>query len=105
MICFEPVQVSTAFSQLSETTTIKVATNLTRRVHFYWSVGDVGARVCLPALGEEGSILAGGTPYSARPARNRWDVLETEMFLTTKWWLLTPYFINTDSLSSNNACF
>ena len=39
---------------------IKVATNLTRRVHFYWSVGDVGARVCLPALGAEGSNTSWG---------------------------------------------
>ncbi len=74
MICFEPVQVSTAFSQYRRPTTIKVATNLTRRVHFYWSVGDVGARVCLPALGAEGSILAGGSPYSARPAWNSKDL-------------------------------
>ena len=43
------------FPNYRRPTTIKVATNLTRRVHFYWSVGDVGARVCLPALGAEGS--------------------------------------------------
>ncbi len=60
------------FPNYRRPTTIKVATNLTRRVHFYWSVGDVGARVCLPALGAEGSILAGGSPYSARPARNKY---------------------------------
>ena len=42
MICFEPVQVSTALPYYRRPTTIKVATNLTRRVHFYWSVGDVG---------------------------------------------------------------
>jgi hypothetical protein len=40
------------------------------RVHFCWSVGDVGMRVCLPALGAEGSTLAGGSPYSSRPAPN-----------------------------------
>jgi hypothetical protein len=27
-------------------------------------------RVCLPALGAEGTLLAGGSPYPARPARN-----------------------------------
>ena len=70
MICFEPVQVSTGLPYYRRPITIKVATNLTRRVHFYWSVGDVGARVCLPALGAEGTLLAGGSPYPARPARN-----------------------------------
>ena len=71
MICFEPVQVSTGLPYYRRPVTIKVATNLTRRVHFYWSIGDVGrTRVCLPALGAEGSLLAGGSPYSTRPARN-----------------------------------
>ncbi len=71
MICFEPVQVSTAFSNYRRPTTIKVATNLTRSCTLCWNVGDVGTRVCLPALGAEGSILAGGSPYSARPAPNK----------------------------------
>ena len=71
MICFEPVQVSTGLPYYRRPITIKVATNLTRRVHFYWSIGDVrGTRVCLPALGAEGTLLAGGSPYPARPARN-----------------------------------
>ena len=42
MICFKPVQVSTALPYYRRPTTIKVASNLTRRVHFYWSVADVG---------------------------------------------------------------
>ncbi len=65
MICFEPVQVSTGLPYYRRPVTIKVATNLTRRVHFYWSIGDVReTRVCLPALGAEGTLLAGGSPYS-----------------------------------------
>ncbi len=65
MICFEPVQVSTGLPYYQRPVTIKVATNLTRHVHFYWSIGDVrGTRVCLPALGAEGTLLAGGSPYS-----------------------------------------
>jgi hypothetical protein len=71
MICFEPVQVSTGLPYYRRPITIKVATSLTRRVHFYWSIGDVReTRVCLPALGAEGTLLAGGSPYPARPARN-----------------------------------
>ncbi len=36
-------------------------------------MGNVGTRVCLPALEAEGSILAGGSPYSALPAPNNDD--------------------------------
>ncbi len=73
--CFEPVQVSTGLPYYRRPFTIKVATNLTRRVHFYWSIGDVReTRVCLPALGAEGTLLAGGSPYPARPARNNMDL-------------------------------
>ena len=68
---FEPVQVSTGLPYYRRPIPIKVATNLTRRVHFYWSIGDVReTRICLPALGAEGTLLAGGSPYPARPARN-----------------------------------
>jgi hypothetical protein len=42
------------------------------RLHLCWSVGNVGTRVCLPALGAEGSLLAGGSPYSALAAPNSW---------------------------------
>ena len=85
MICFEPVQVSTGLPYYRRPITIKVATNLTRRVHFYWSIGDVReTRVCLPALGAEGTLLAGGSPYPARPARNKDSVAHRHDCLNCK---------------------
>jgi hypothetical protein len=70
MTCFEPVQVSTAFTQLLETYHNKGCDQPHSACTLLLERRRRRGRVCLPAFGAEGSLLAGGSPYSTRPARN-----------------------------------
>ncbi len=81
MICYEPVQVSTAFSNYRRPTTIKVATNLIRSCTLLLERGwRRNARMTTSFGGRRiYSILAGGSPYSTRPAPNKWTFLTPDV--------------------------